>query len=273
MIHQFPTLAVNTVTYLPFSLDEALQGISAAGFNSVEIAAIPGVCEHISLEMDKGDLSDLRMKLATFGLRLCSLSSHSDLTSRQGVDLAKKAIELASGLDVPIVNTAVGGPSNEDEDESLFLENIPAVADFAQRHHVVLALEIHGTLTGTGEKTIKLVRKVRHPHVKINYDTGNGLYYAGTPPYEDLVLTLPELAHVHLKDKVGGKRIWNFPPPGEGEIDFHRIIKILEDSAYSGPVSLEIEFSDKGWPGLDEVNAAVAKTRQYLTGILNTINP
>lgn len=267
-VSRFPIIAVSTVTYLPFSLDEALRGIHAAGFSFVEIASIPGVCEHIPLDLDDVGIGALKKKLTMFGLRLCSLSSHSDLTHKQGVELTKTAIHLASRLEVPIVNTAVGGPSNENEDESLFLENIPGIADCAQQQRVVLALEIHGTLTATGRKTIDLIRKVNHPHVKINYDTGNSLYFGATLPYEDLIIALPEVAHIHLKDKIGGKRVWNFPPFGKGEIDFRRILNLLAAAEFSGPISLEIEFTDKGWPSLPEVDEAVVVASRNLSELL-----
>jgi L-ribulose-5-phosphate 3-epimerase len=266
----FPTIAVNTVTYLPYSLDEALQGIRAAGFRNVEIASIPGVCQHIPLEMDDTATDTLKRKLAGLDLQLCSLSSHTDLTSKKGAGLAMQAINLASRLEVRIVNTAVGGPSNENEDESLFLENIPEIADFARQNCVVLALEIHGTLTATGRKSIDLVRKVNHPNVKINYDTGNSLYFADTSPYEDLMEALPEVAHIHLKDKIGGKGVWNFPPIGTGEINFRRILDSLSAANFSGPISVEIEFTDKGWPSLSEVDEAVIVAFRNLVPLLKT---
>jgi len=268
-VSRFPTIAVNTVTYLPYSLDEALGGIRAAGFRWVEIASIPGVCQHIPLDMDDTAIETLRRKLASAGLQLCSLSSHTDLTSKEGSRFAMRAISLASRLGVSIVNTAVGGPSNENEDESLFLENIPEIADWARRSRVVLALEIHGTLTATGRKSHDLIRKVNHPNVKINYDTGNSLYFADTPPYEDLMEALPEVVHIHLKDKIGGRGVWNFPPIGTGEIDFRRILDSLSAADFSGPMSIEIEFTDKGWPSLAEVDAAVVVAFRNLTRLLN----
>ena len=181
-----------------------------------------------------------------------------------------KAITLASRLEAPIVNTAVGGPSNENEDESLFLKNIPEIADHARRNRVVLALEIHGTLTATGRKSIDLIRKVNHPNVKINYDTGNSLYFGDIWPYEDLMEALPEVAHIHLKDKIGGKGVWNFPPIGSGEIDFRRILDSLSAADFLGPISIEIEFTEKGWPSLSEVDEAVVIASRNLGKLLET---
>lgn len=266
----FPIIAVNTVTYLPYSLDDALHGIGAAGFRYIELASIPGVCQHVPLDMDNTAIETLRRKLASAGLQLCSLSSHTDLTSKKGSHLAMQAINLASRLEAPIVNTAVGGPSNENEDESLFLENIPEVANYARQNRVVLALEIHGTLTSTGRKSMDLIRKVNHPNVKINYDTGNSLYFADTSPYEDLMEALPDVAHIHLKDKIGGKGVWNFPPIGTGEIDFRRILDLLSASNFSGPISIEIEFTDKGWPSLSEVDEAVVVAFRNLSRLLDS---
>ena len=266
---RFPIIAVNTVTYLPYSLDDALHGIGAAGFKYVELASIPGVCQHIPLDMDDTAIETLRQKLASAGLQLCSLSSHSDLTSREGSKLAMQAISLASRLELSIVNTAVGGPLNDNENESLFLENIPEIANYARQCCVVLALEIHGTLTSTGKKSLDLIRKVNHPNVKINYDTGNSLYFADTSPYDDLMEALPEVAHIHLKDKIGGRGVWNFPPIGTGEIDFRRILDSLSATNYSGPMSIEIEFTEKGWPSLTEVDEAVVVAFRNLSSLLN----
>ena len=115
-----------------------------------------------------------------------------------------------------------------------------------------------------------LIRKVNHPNVKINYDTGNSLYFADTLPYEDLMVALPEVAHIHLKDKIGGKGVWNFPPIGTGEIDFRRILDSLSASSFSGPISVEIEFTDKGWPSLSEVDEAVIVAFRNLAPLLKT---
>ncbi len=83
---------------------------------------------------------------------------------------------------------------------------------------------------------------------------------SGADPYEDIVYALPRLVHFHFKDKAGGKGVFNFPPPGDGDLDMPRLLKIALDAGYKGPVSAEVEFDDKGWPDYDTCRAAAKKT-------------
>ena len=96
-----------------------------------------------------------------------------------------------------------------------FLENIPEIANYAEAE--LLSRGFSGDSwhfeLRQAKRALDLIRKVNHPNVKINYDTGNSLYFADTSPYE-VMEALPEVAHIHLKDKIGGKGVWNFPPIG-----------------------------------------------------------
>jgi len=260
-------LAANTGSYAGHKLADALAGIAAAGYRFVELAAIRGVVEHLPLEADTQDLDAALGLLNRHGLVLVSLAAHSDLTTAAGQADARLALDLCERLGLEILNTAVGGPSNEDEDEAAFLQGIPALADYAADRAVVLALEIHGTLTGTGAKTRALVEKVNHPAVRINYDTGNSEFFAGVPVLEDLPAALPYVAHCHLKDKIGGARVWNFPALGEGHVDFKQVLGLFAQAGYSGPFSVEVEFEGGPPPTLEKVNAAMRQSREFLAGL------
>ena len=47
------------------------------------------------------------------------------------------------------------------------------------------------------------------------------------------------------------------PGCGDGVVDFARVLEILRDAGYEGPVSVEIEFQGEPWPPLDDVTAAM----------------
>jgi sugar phosphate isomerase/epimerase len=115
---------------------------------------------------------------------------------------------------------------------------------------------------GSGESGAQIVRRIGSPWVRLNYDTGNVIFYGGVKPELDIAAAIPYLAHVHLKDKKGGVKVWDFPPIGMGEVDFPRIFKILAESRFSGPISVEIEVLGKGsipsWLVFDEKNEIVS---------------
>src|ERR687883_1435419 len=122
-------LAGHTNSYHTYGFDEALAGIAAAGYRHVELSAVPGWTEHLSLD---DDAADVRRKLDGYGLEPVSLSAHSDLTTREGLEHGIKAVRWAAAYGIPIVNTAVGGHQSADENESAFLANVGEVADAAE---------------------------------------------------------------------------------------------------------------------------------------------
>lgn len=266
-------LAVTTISYLPYPLGDALRGIAAAGFQKVELAAIPGVCEHVNVAMDDAAVHQVRDLLTETNLDVIAVSAHADLTTVQGVAYTHRALDLASKLGAAILNTAVGGPANENEDESLFLDHIGELAEHAQKNKVLITIEVHGRVTANGTLCAALVRRVNHHNVRVNYDTANCIYFGDTPPYADLTRALPETSYVHLKDKRGGKHVWNFPALGTGEIDLERVLTILQRGGYTGPLCVEIEFERGPYPTLEQVNRAVQDSYTTLQALYSKPKP
>lgn len=52
-------LAVSTNTYHTYSLEEALAGIAASGFTSVELVSVPGWTEHVRRDADDAEDAEL----------------------------------------------------------------------------------------------------------------------------------------------------------------------------------------------------------------------
>lgn len=250
-------LAGHTNSYHTYGLDEALAGIAAAGFKYVELSAVEGWTEHVPLDASDEQIAEIQGKLDGLGLKAVSLSGHSDLTTARGVEVGKQAVDLCTKLGVHILNTAIGGHYSENEDRAAFMQHIHDLADYAAARHVKVSLEVHGDIMATGALSIPLIQEINHQNVGINYDTGNCVFYGDVKAVDDLRATVPYLYHVHLKDKVGGKKEWNFPAVGEGEVDFGRVLDILREERYTGPLSVEIEFQGLPWPPLEEVNRSM----------------
>ncbi len=181
-----------------------------------------------------------------------------------GLADARRGLDLCERLGIDIMNTAVSGPEDVPEDEALFLNNIGPLADAAAARGVTITLELHGNLTGNGQNASRLVEKVNRPNVRINYDTANCEYYAGTRAVDDLPYALPWMRHCHLKDHIGGLRAWNFPSLGRGHVDFPKLLAMLAQGGYTGPCSVEIEFEGLPFPPLATVHQALKDSRDYL---------
>lgn len=250
-------LAGHTNSYHTYSLDEALKGIAAAGFKYVELSAVRGWTEHVPLEATSFVIAEVKARLAHWGLTASALSGHSDLTSTTGLVDGKKAVDLCDQLGLTIMNTAIGGHYSENEDKAAFMGHIHELADYAAERGVQISLEVHGDLMGSGALSIPLIQEIGRANVGINYDTANCVFYGGVQAVDDIGPCVPYLKHVHLKDKRGGARVWDFPAVGEGEVDFAAVLKILAEKDYVAPFSVEIEFSGLPWPPLAEVDRSM----------------
>jgi L-ribulose-5-phosphate 3-epimerase len=255
-------LAGHTGSYYSYSFDDALAGLAEAGYRAVELAAVPGATEHVDVH---GDPAEVRARLDQHGLEAVSISGHSDLTTTEGLEHGLAVVGWAERYGLPVVNTAIGGHAHVEESEEAFLRNIGPLADAAHAAGIVLALEIHGDLMASGERSLPLLDRIGHPAVKVNYDTANVEYYSGVRAEDDLPAIADRVAHVHLKDMRGAKGEWDFPALGEGHVDFGRVVEILGAAGFEGPYSVEVEFTGGApWPPLDEVTAAMRASRDAL---------
>ena len=134
----------------------------------------------------------------------------------------------------------------------------------------VLRLESHAGLTETARASLDLCRRMQSPALGINYDAANVRFYSGQDPVVDLESCEADLAdyliHVHIKDHAGGRGDWNFPPLGEGNVDFDGLARSFRRLGYSGPYSLEIEFlgPDSTDPTPEIIDAGVAQSYEFM---------
>lgn len=258
-------LVAHTNSYHTYGFDEALEGIAKAGYTAVELTAVEGWTEHVSYDQDP---DDVRAKLASHGLEAVALAGHSDLTTDHGLELGIRGVEWAGTYGLKNFSTAIGGHASKEESIDAFLERIGQLADTAEKQGVVVALEIHGDIMSSGAKTRPLIERIGSDAVRVKYDTGNCEYYGGVTAVDDIHNVTDMLVNVDAKGKTGGQGEWHFPAPGEGHIDWPRLISILHEHGYDGPLTVEIEFDGEPWPPLDEVTRAMRSAREMLASLV-----
>jgi L-ribulose-5-phosphate 3-epimerase len=273
-------LACGTLSYRQEPLERALEGIARAGFPAVELGCVCGYCEHVRPEaMSGAEMDRLAKQVAGFGLGIASIAGHVDLefpllgkgpeVAREGFGRLRSRIELASRLGVEIVNTGVGVAQEPGELDGFYREFDALLAD-AAAHGVKIGLESHAGLTETAAASLALCRRMGRPSLGINYDAANVRFYTGADPVADLESCAAELGdhliHVHIKDHAGGQGEWNFPPLGQGNLDFPRLAALFRRIGYQGPYSLEIEFQgpDSTDPSPEIIDQGVADSYQFM---------
>ena len=132
-----------------------------------------------------------------------------------------------------------------DDDLAAAYARLRQVGDVAARHGLVVALETHPNLISNGDVARRTMEAVAHPSIRVNYDTANVHYYNhGVDSVAELRKVLPYVAALHLKESKGAYESFDFPPLGQGIVDFPAIFRLLDEAGFSGPTTLEIEFLD-----------------------------
>src|SRR5262249_6572088 len=167
----------------------------------------------------------------------------ADIRTTEGVELTERRIRFASRwFGVKVVVSGAGQPADAAERRTV-IDHLRRIGGTASGLGVTVALETHKGPTQNAGAMLALMGEVDHPHVRLNFDTGNIAYYnQGADPVAELERVAPMVRNVHLKDNRGGFEDWYFPALGEGgAVDFRRVREVLDSVGFNGPYTIELE--------------------------------
>lgn len=170
---------------------------------------------------------------------------------RDGVRLA---IDWAEKLGVARLNCLVGRRNEAfslAEQRRTAVENIRYAAQELARHGLRLTVEplnhldTPGFLLPTAREALDVLNEVNHPNAFLQLD-----FYHAQREGEDIAAildgALPRIGHIQIADSPGRHQ------PGTGEMDYARLLRLVDASGYDGFVSLEYvptpdTLSSLGW--------------------------
>jgi len=206
--------------------------------------------------------------LAAHGAKVsgCNVGGANILTP-DGLELTLRRMRFARRwFGVDVVVSGAGQPSTDDERRTM-VESLRTIGETARELGLTVALETHKGPTQNADAMLALMAAVDHPHVRINFDTGNIAYYnQGVDPVDELEKVKHLVRNVHLKDNRGGFEDWYFPAVGDGgAVDFRRVREILDGVGFFGPYTVEIEgIQGEPEPGLEGRVDRVARSAKHL---------
>lgn len=238
-----------TNSYGRFGAKAAIENVRSAGIDHVELPirtagqrSIFGDEPLFTHESTGDELKRVDDLLAEHNVRVssCNITSGNPLEA-DVVDLTKRKLDMAARFGVSLV---VGG-AGEANDEQLptLYDHLRTIGDHAASLGITYCFETHPGICVNHRVMLETMEELDHPNLKLNFDTGNLLYYNGDANVEiALAKVCPHVKHVHLKDHSGEPEEWHFPALGYGAaVDFLRVLQILRDTGFTGPFSLEIE--------------------------------
>lgn len=177
------------------------------------------------------------------------------------IEHVRKAMTLAYDLGPRVVVVSAGRAPREDENDervALLTESLWTLGRHGDRTGTVLALE---TGLEPGEQLRRFLDRFDTAGLGANFDPAN-LLMRQFDPYEGARALAGKVAHVHAKDarKATASRSAQEVPLGHGDIDWVRMLGLLEETDYRGWVTAERETGG----GPDEMAAAVAFLRRFI---------
>jgi len=237
------------LTFHDWSLEEALDRVRAHGFDRVDLAVVPGHCDHVDvLALSEARLEALGEALRSRGLTLSSVNLHpGDLSSADSGVTERRiraAIEMGRHLGARVLTLPPGRavPSAEWDDAARKVaKRIASFLDPAEKAGLALSIEApHAyTLADDVEKASRLFELVGDRRITCTFDTSHVQRGNRLPLAEALPRLGVPIAHVHLRDTLRGEVTVT---PGKGDCDYLPFLGALLASGYGGDFNFELEY-------------------------------
>ena len=248
-------LSLSSFLYLHYPLSEAVRRTALAGFDGIDIWG--GRPHAYRTDLTAQEVANLRRILEAEGLAVASfipaqfryptsLCSPNSTIRQDSVSYIQDSTETAAALGAPLVSVCPGhtiyGQSIEDGLGRLS-ESLCAIAEFAARHNVRIAIEpadkYETDLLPTCAAALKLARALGYANLGILVDNGHAHVVGESAP--DAVRNLGDrLFHVHVDDNNGLRD--QHLVPGEGTFEFPPLIAALREAEYEGFLAAELAW-------------------------------
>ncbi len=171
------------------------------------------------------------------------------------INVSEQSYYIQGKVNVPIFTGGHKYVMN-DEEWDRFCDGLSRLGRVALERGFKLCFHHHmGTVVQTAAETDRMMANTDPEAVFLCYDTGH-FTFAGEDPLAMLKKYVDRVGHVHLKDmrlavvEEARKNDWSFltsvrngafTVPGDGDVDFDPVFKVLADAGYQGWLLVEAE--------------------------------
>lgn len=273
-------LAYSSNAYMRYSVFEAIERISALGYEGMELMA--DVPHAWPAAMTERQCDEIRRHLGNQGLALSNVNAfmmnavqdfwhpswiEPDLDFRRRRVLhTRDALRMARRLGAQCITTEPGGPLDQDVSRGTaldrFVEGLNEVLPVAQEEGVSLLVEPEpGLLIENSGQFLDLAGRIDSPAFGLNFDIGH-FYCVGESLPDSIRKLAPWIRHFHVEDIAAG-RVHEHLIPGRGAIEFAEVFAAIRAMEYTGWITLEL------YPYLDDPDGAGREARRFLEPFLS----
>ena len=239
-------------------LEDAIDRVAAAGYDAIEFNAedIPWAPAHVTPAVTTDQRTRLRRRAQDAGIAISAIGGHISLVEadpeqrRANLDYALGCTDLAAdvGAKVDHIFSGMAPEGVPSEDAWAWLvDGAARCIERGQSRGVTVGFEPVATqFVCTVDGLKRLMNELEPLVLYANYDPSHYLVH-GDDPAGGVRTFGGRIAHVHIKDAKGVPEAYEFPPLGQGVIDFSGMISALRETGYEGFLSVEYEANAFGY--------------------------
>ncbi|OGV76711.1 MAG: hypothetical protein A3K19_18050 [Lentisphaerae bacterium RIFOXYB12_FULL_65_16] len=214
------------LTNLDLNLGAGLWSVAQPGEKPLEIPA---------KEIEKR-AEGLKAQAAAKGVTLSTVSCFVDFEKPEMKETIKRCLKIGQVVGATTLVTGSG------QDPAAAIPALKDLGRYADTCGLNIAMETHPPMGHNAVYSLWTLMDVKHPRIKLNYDTANIYYYNHKIDGEaELRKLIQHVGHLHIKDSRKGFHENFFPALGDGVIDLRKIFDILDEAGFKGNASIEIE--------------------------------
>lgn len=179
------------------------------------------------------------------------------------VENHKRWVDAAAYLGCHSIRVNAGSRGSYEEQQKLAADGLRMLCEYGDTQKINIIVENHGGFSSNGEWLSGVMKMVDHKRVGTLPDFGNFIIDRQTGEsydrYKGVELLMPFAKGVSAKSNVFDKE------GNEANMDYFRLVKIVDDAGYKGFVGVEFEGSE-----LSEKEGVIA-TRKLLEKVFKTL--
>ena len=276
-------LSCNSGLLHTYSVEESIDILAGQGYQAIDISLelappfLPPPRPHMSSGADASRRRAVRDYARQAGIAIGALNAHTNVihgdpaVRRENIDFIRGALHLASDMDVPYVISGCGVKLFYGWESAYWDWCLAALRELtaeAERLGVMILIEAaspYGSLVHNLARLQKLLNTDGLQSLGVLFDPAH--YHVRGDSVLDAYLALGDrVKHMHAKDARGNSEDFGFPPLGQGDIDFDRLIGAMIENGFSGYISVEYEAMAWGYP--DNPRQVLTDGKNYLERIL-----
>ncbi len=250
-------LASCTMIYLDYvTFEEAIRRIAKTGFRGVDVW---GDSPHLDILADHGDRKSFCKLVGDLGVQWAALSVNGGALARQynfsyskkwvrdqTLDYYKKCLDVCAEMAIPRVNLISGHMMSDTTYEQAWAWNrdgFAAIADYAAPLKVTPCLHTltpsESRVVVTLDDTLKMMQQLDKPNVRLMIDTADQ-NITDANMSDSVRKVAKHLDYAHFSDNDGVGLGLTHKLPGQGTVNWKRLITELRDNGYRGWLTAQL---------------------------------